>query len=158
MALGRIFALNTYSEVSILTPTSPMPTIRQIIAESPYGEDCKKALRQMLPDFQAMGKMKCGDIERIRHGLHLLHGARHPLIQGTLFVINRMFNVDKSGEPDNHLVSDHAFCMGLSRYLGFDLAGAKDAMLKKANRENWRFAYGARGSIKTFLPQIQRND
>lgn len=130
-----------------------MSTIRSIIADSPYGEDCKKALRELVPDFQTISKMEWSKVERIRHDLHLLHGARHPLIQGTLFVINRIFKVDKSGEPPNHLVSDHAFCMGLSRYLGFDLVGAKDVMLKKANRENWLFAYGAQGTVKTFLPK-----
>ena len=87
-----------------MKPSNPnhdflMTTIRSIIDQSPYGEGCKKALRKMAPDFQAISKMGCGNVERIRHNLHLLHGARHPLVQGTLFVINRMLKINKSDEP-----------------------------------------------------------
>lgn len=125
----------------------------------PMMQSQKDAMATLIPFLEKTENILPYNLYRIINKLHEIKYVvpkRHmTILFGTICILRRVHCLKyiDEGEPDNHPVSDHAFCAGLRRYFNVDLSAEKEKMLQIAQRQKWAVVR-KNGKITTFYPRL----
>jgi hypothetical protein len=132
------------------------------IQQLPLPESDREALLSIAPEFDRLKSYAPDRIARIRAKLNdLKHSgpkSAHHVVCAALCLLKTVTDhlpTSNQLSHHDHIVTDHALCCAMTRYLGVDLNRLKDDVLAVSRDKSWPHVK-KNGRIITFYPEEAR--